>query len=92
MRATCGSCGLDLQRGEADYFIGSMMFNLVLGEGVFVLALLGSMAARWPEVPWDALQVMVPLGLVVTPAILFPISKLAWLGFDLALRPERPAS
>ncbi|MBL8962292.1 MAG: DUF983 domain-containing protein [Gemmatimonadetes bacterium] len=92
MRPACGQCGLDLQRGEADYFIGSMMFNLVLGEGVFVLALLGAMAWRWPDVPWDALQVAVPLGLVLTPAILFPVSKLAWLGFDLALRPEPPTT
>jgi uncharacterized protein (DUF983 family) len=90
MRTACGQCGLDLQRGEPDYFIGSMMFNLVLGEGVFVLLLLGVMWWRWPAVAWDALQFLAPLGLVVMPAVLFPVSKLAWLGFDLALRPEPP--
>lgn len=90
MRSHCGHCGLHLERGEADYFIGSMMFNLVLGEGVFVVALLGTLAWQWPRVPWDALQVAIPLGLVFAPAVLFPVSKLAWLGFDLALRPEGP--
>ena len=87
LRTSCGACGIDLERGESDYFIGSMMFNLVLGEGVFALAFVGFLAWRWPHVPWDTIQVVVPLGLVAMPALLFPVSKLAWLGFDLALRP-----
>ncbi len=87
MRRACGACQLDLERGEPDYFIGSMMFNLVLGEGLFVLILVAVLAARWPAIPWESLQVVVPAGLVAAPALLFPVSKLAWLGFDLALRP-----
>jgi hypothetical protein len=38
-------------------------------------------------VPWDALQVWAPVGMVVTPVVTYPFSKLLWLSFDLALRP-----
>jgi uncharacterized protein (DUF983 family) len=90
MRRECGACGLDLERGEGDYFIGSMMFNLVLAEFLFVAVLVAVMWVRWPTVPWDTLQVLAPLGILVAPILLYPISKLVWLGFDLALRPGTP--
>ncbi len=87
MRHTCGQCGLDLERGESDYFIGSMMFNLVIGEGIFALIFIALMWWQWPTVPWEAIQWGLPIGLLLMPAILFPVAKLAWLGFDLAMRP-----
>jgi uncharacterized protein (DUF983 family) len=90
MRGRCGSCGLDLQRGETDYFIGSMLFNLVLGEMVFAAVFVAVLVWQWPSVQWDVIQWLAPAGLLVTPMLLFPVSKLAWLGFDLALRPEAP--
>ena len=88
MRQQCGACGRDLERGERDYFIGSMMFNLVLAELLFAAVFVGIMLWQWPRVSWEAIQFGVPLGLLVAPAILFPVSKLVWLGFDLALRPD----
>jgi hypothetical protein len=92
MRERCGSCGGAIERGESDYFIGSMMFNLVLAELVFTAIFVGTMAATWPDVPWSVLQVAGPLGMVVAPFVLFPFSKLVWLAFDLTLRPDRQAA
>ena len=89
MRERCGSCGLAIERGEQDYFIGSMMFNLLLSEFLFALGLVGVLVARWPDVPWDALQYAAPAAMFAAPFLLFPFSKLAWLAFDLVLRPER---
>lgn len=90
MRETCGSCGLRLERGEPDYFIGSMMWNLILSEFVLAVVLVGSLLATWPNVNWAVLQVALPLGMLASPLLLFPVSKLVWLAFDLALRPEPP--
>ena len=87
MRERCGRCGIRMERGERDYFIGSMLFNLVLGELLVVLVVVGVMLSRWPEVPWDFLEIGVPAMALLFPALLFPFSKLAWLGFDLVLRP-----
>ena len=92
MRARCGNCGGAIERGESDYFIGSMMFNLVLAELVFTLIFEGTLVVTWPDVPWDALQFAGPLGMLVAPFVLFPFSKLVWLAFDLMLRPDRDAA
>jgi uncharacterized protein (DUF983 family) len=90
MRERCGNCGLAIERGERDYFIGSMMFNLVVSEMLFAVIFVGVLLARWPNVPWDTLEWAAPLGMLVAPFVLFPFSKLAWLGFDILLRPVTP--
>ena len=87
MRERCGNCNELLERGEHDYFLGAMLFNLVLGEFLFIGVLLAVLLPRWPDVPWDALQVWAPVGMIVMPVVTYPFSKLLWLSFDLALRP-----
>ena len=90
MRARCGTCGLAIERGERDYFIGSMMFNLVVSELLFAGAFIATLVIAWPNVPWDMLQWAAPLAMAAAPFILFPFSKLAWLGSDILLRPVTP--
>jgi uncharacterized protein (DUF983 family) len=90
MRVRCGTCGLAIERGERDYFIGSMMFNLVVSELLFAGAFIATLVIAWPNVPWDMLQWAAPLAMAAAPFILFPFSKLAWLGFDILLRPVTP--
>ncbi|MFO0985720.1 MAG: DUF983 domain-containing protein [Planctomycetota bacterium] len=92
MRAACGACALPLERGEQDYFIGSMMWNLVLSEFLFIAVFIGVLVWQWPTVHWDAIQWVAPLGMAVVPFLLFPVSKLIWLAFDLILRPERQSA
>lgn len=89
MRVRCGNCGIAIERGEGDYFIGSMMLNLLLSELVFAIAFVSTLLVLWPDVPWDVLQYAAPAAMIAAPFALFPISKLAWLAFDLGLRPER---
>ena len=90
MRDRCGNCGLAIERGERDYFIGSMMFNLVVSELLFAAGFIGTLVIAWPNVPWDTLQWAAPLAMGLAPFVLFPFSKLAWLGFDILLRPVTP--
>jgi uncharacterized protein (DUF983 family) len=90
MRARCDNCGLAIERGERDYFIGSMLFNLVVSETLFATLFVATLVIRWPNVPWDALQWAAPAAMAAAPFALFPFSKLAWLGFDILLRPVRP--
>ena len=90
MRARCATCGLAIERGERDYFIGSMLFNLVVAEMVFAIVFITTLVIAWPNVPWDTIQWAAPLGIGVAPFVLFPLSKLAWLGFDILLRPVTP--
>jgi uncharacterized protein (DUF983 family) len=90
MRDRCGNCGLAIERGERDYFIGSMMFNLAVSEMIFAIAFVTIMLVMWPNVPWDTLEWAAPAGMLAAPFVFFPFSKLAWLGFDILLRPVTP--
>jgi uncharacterized protein (DUF983 family) len=87
LQVRCPTCGLRIERGEHDYFVGSMLFNFMIGGALFIGILLAVIVATWPEVPWDALQYGAPVLIIAVPFVLFPFSKLLWLAFDLMLRP-----
>jgi uncharacterized protein (DUF983 family) len=89
MREACGHCGIKIERGESDYFIGSMMMNLVLGEFVFAIIFVTVLILTWPTPPWNVLEIAAPIGALGAPFVMFPFSKLVWLGLDLVLRPEK---
>ena len=91
MRLRCGRCGIRIERGEHDYFVGSMMLNYVIAGTLVLLAMIVVLIARWPDVPWDVIQYAAPIAVLELPFVLFPFTKLIWLAFDLMLRPVTPA-
>jgi uncharacterized protein (DUF983 family) len=91
MRVRCGNCGIRLERGEHDYFTGSMLFNYIVAGVLLLVALAVTLIVTWPRVPWNILQYGGPIAIVVAVVGLFPFSKLIWLAFDLMLRPVTPA-
>jgi uncharacterized protein (DUF983 family) len=89
LRERCPKCALPLERGEAhDYWIGGMMFNLVLAELVAVVLVGGAILLTWPEVPWREVKIGAIALMLASPFLLFPISRLMWLAFDLLFRPK----
>ena len=89
LKEQCPRCGLRLERGEQDdYWIGGMMFNIVLSEILAVLAIGGWILLSWPHVPWTTVRVAAIGLMLVAPFLLFPMSRLAWLAFDLVFRPK----
>ncbi|HEU4565727.1 MAG TPA: DUF983 domain-containing protein [Gemmatimonadaceae bacterium] len=88
MKEHCPRCGLALERGEGhDYWLGAMMFNLVVSELIFVGMLLVLVIVTWPEVPWGFLQYGGVALMAIAPFVLYPFSKTIWLAWDLAFRP-----
>lgn len=88
LRVRCGNCGLRLERGEHDYFMGSMMFNYVLTGAILLTAIAVLLVSRGAnDRTWTILQWGGPTAMVVLPFVLFPFSKLIWLAFDIVLRP-----
>ena len=90
LRVRCGTCGLRMERGEHDYFVGSIFILFTLA-GILVLGtLVVTLVASWPAVPWDVLQYGLPVMVALSMPALYPFSKLVWLAFDLMLRPVTP--
>jgi uncharacterized protein (DUF983 family) len=90
LRPACPNCGLRLDRGEPDYWLGAMLFNLIAAEILFAVGLVAVLVLTWPHPPWEALQWGSIIAMIVAPIILFPFSKLLWLAFDVVFRPLRP--
>ena len=90
LRVKCVSCGMRMQRGEHDAFLGSifMLFTMV---GLTNYALLLVTAAVTETTPWDLLQWGLPALALVLLFVFFPFAKLLWLAFDLMLRPVTAA-
>jgi uncharacterized protein (DUF983 family) len=87
LKPKCPVCGLRTDRGEQDFFLGGMMWNLVFSEGL--LAVLGLLVAilTWPEVPWTLLQGAGITLMVVVPFLFYPFSLGFWLANDIWIRP-----
>ncbi len=90
LRRRCDVCGLILERGEADYFIGAYMVNLIIAELIIVAAMLVVLLATWPAVPWQGM--LWAIVLLTIPAVVFtyPFSRSLWLAIDLLFRPAEP--
>lgn len=89
LASTCPRCGLVLDRGESDHWLGAYAFNLIFAELLGVGAAVAWIAATWPDVPWDVVQVGVVALMIALPIVLFPFSRTVWLAWDLTFRPER---
>lgn len=90
LQVRCGTCGLRLERGEHDYFVGSLMLNFILAGLLLVATLAVVLVATLPDVPWAAFEYGGPVAMVVAPFVLFPFSKLLWLAADIIMRPVTP--
>lgn len=87
MRPSCPRCHLKLDRGEADYFLGSYTLNFVAAELFVVATAVVVMVTTWPDVPWKGLQYGLYALVVPFPILSYPFSKTLWLAIDLWFRP-----
>jgi uncharacterized protein (DUF983 family) len=87
LRESCPTCGLRLHRGEADYFIGAYLLNLVAVELLFAAVLAVWAMATYPETPWKLIQWTSLVLIVVGAVVSYPFAKSLWLAADLIFRP-----
>jgi uncharacterized protein (DUF983 family) len=87
MRPRCPACGLRTERGEQGYIVGAYMFNIVAAELLWAAVFLATLAATWPDPPWDLLLWGGGLLMLALPFLLYPFSKTVFLAFDLLFRP-----
>lgn len=82
----CPRCGLLLDRGEEDYFLGAYTVNFVTAELGLVALLLAVVVVTWPAVHWDGILYGGIALMVLLPILFFPFSRTIWLAVDLAFR------
>ena len=85
--ASCRSCGLRWRRGDAGFELGAAAVAAIIVLGPLLVALAVVVALTWPDVAVVPLLVVLGLGGVVLPIVLYPVSYTLWQALDLAMRP-----
>lgn len=86
-RPACPTCGLKLDRGEHDHWLGAYTVNLVVAEGIVAVLVLCVLVLTMPDVPWSLLQWGGISLMIAAPFVFYPFSRLIWLAADLVFRP-----
>lgn len=86
-RTKCLKCDMRFDRGEEDFFLGGMMWNIVMAEGALLILGLLVGLLTWPDVPWRALQMTGVVLMAATPFLFYPLSLSVWLASDILIRP-----
>ena len=87
LKPRCSKCGLRTDRGEEDFFLGGMMWNIVMAEGALLLVSLLIGLLTWPDVPWEILRWGGTIMMFVVPFLFYPLSLSIWLASDILIRP-----
>ena len=87
LKLKCPVCGIRTDRGEEDFFLGGMMWNIVFSEGLLLVASLIFGILTWPDVPWTMLQWGGMALMVIAPLFFYPFSLGFWLANDIWIRP-----
>ncbi|CAN5747707.1 hypothetical protein BH20GEM3_BH20GEM3_13490 [soil metagenome] len=90
LKPKCDNCGMRTDRGEEDFFLGGMMWNIVFAEGLLVASALLVGIATWPDVPWTLLKWGSIALMVIAPFLFYPFSLCFWLACDIWIRPVTP--
>jgi len=86
----CPRCHLKLDRGNPDHFVGAYLVNLIIAELLFAGGLGVWVLGVWPDVPWDRIQMVAVLAMLLSPLTTYPFTRTVWLAADLIFDPVRP--
>jgi uncharacterized protein (DUF983 family) len=86
----CRTCGISWQRGYEGFELGALAVSAVVCFGALVIGVAIGIAVTLPDIPVVPLVVILGLGAVVLPIVIYPISYTLWQGIDLAMRPPEP--
>jgi uncharacterized protein (DUF983 family) len=87
MKERCPTCGILMERGESDYFIGAYTVNLIAVEILLAVGFLIVVSVTWPNPPWMALQYGGVVLSILGAVLCYPFAKTTWLAVDLIFRP-----
>ncbi len=89
-QSTCRTCGLNWRRGDVGYELGAAATAAIISVGPLVLLLGAVLAVTWPDVHVVPMLIVLGVGAVVMPILLYPSSYTTWQAVDILLRPPEP--
>lgn len=81
----CPRCGMHFERTQG-YWLGSMLINLAVTMGVWLVTFIGLMVATWPDVPWGWVMIVVVAVTVLVPIAFHPIARTIWVALERHVR------
>src|SRR5262245_37606803 len=84
---TCRTCGIPWRRGYEGFELGAMTVNTIVCFGLLLIGAGAGIAATLPDVSVVPLVVILGLGAIVLPILLYPVSYTLWQAIDLAMHP-----
>lgn len=91
LQPRCPSCALRLDRANPDHFVGAYLVNLIIAELLFAFGFGAWLLAVWPEVPWERIEVVAVIVMILAPLFTYPFTRTVWLAADLIFDPPKPS-
>ncbi len=83
LRQRCPQCNFSFEREEG-YWVGALIANIAVAEGMFALVFVGGIVVTYPDVPWTGLMIASALLMIGLPIFFYPLSKTLWMWLDLS--------
>ena len=83
----CRTCGITWRRGYEGFELGAMTISAVVVLGTLIVGLTIGVVLTLPEVDVPLLLVILGVGAVVLPIVVYPLSWTVWQAVDLAMHP-----
>lgn len=87
----CKTCGIGWHRGYEGFELGALAISAILCLGTLVVAMTIGMIATSPDIAVVPLLVILGIGAIVLPIVVYPVSYTVWQAIDLAMRPAQPS-
>jgi uncharacterized protein (DUF983 family) len=82
LKESCPRCAYVFSR-EDGYWVGAIIMNTAVTEGLFLLLFIVSIIAMAPDIDWLVLLAIGVATNLIFPVIFYPFSKTIWMAFDL---------
>jgi uncharacterized protein (DUF983 family) len=84
---TCRTCGISWRRGYEGFELGAMAISAVVCLGLLVVGLTIGVVLTLPDVAVLPLLLILGVGAIALPIVVYPLSYTIWQAVDLAMRP-----
>jgi uncharacterized protein (DUF983 family) len=89
-QATCRTCGITWRRGYEGFELGALAVSTVVCFGALVVGVGIGIVATAPDVAVLPLVLILGVGAILLPVVVYPVSYTIWQAIDLAMRPPGP--